>query len=92
MKVDVPPGGFDRALKRFLRLVRTEGVMRDLRDKEAFTGKGEERRIKRRRAVTRRRKSDAKMRELDAMNAAPNTYVERSLEALRRGERDNGNA
>jgi|GEM_PF-2927417 ribosomal protein S21 len=83
MKVDVPPGQFDRALKKFLRLVRSEGVLRDVMDREAFTPPGEERRIKRRRAIKRRVRADAKLRELDTLTTAPMTYVERSQERLR---------
>jgi ribosomal protein S21 len=84
MKVDVPAGGFERAVKKFMRLVKTEGIRRDVMDREAFTPPGEERRIKRRRAIKRRRRADDKMRELDTLTAAPLTYVEKSLERLKR--------
>jgi ribosomal protein S21 len=84
MKVDVAPGQFDRAVKRFLRLVRTEGIFREMMDRECFTPPGEERRIKRRRAIKRRRRADAKMHELDAMTTPPLTYVEKSLERMKR--------
>jgi ribosomal protein S21 len=93
MKISVD-GNFEKALKRFGRMVRDSGIMAEVREKQAYRPPGETARLKRRAAIKRKNRELAKRAELDAASTAPVTHTERMRRIFRadleRGKHGNG--